>query len=385
MKAREMTSRERVQATLAKRPTDRVAVNHRGFSSAAASRVLGREAFVGGGIQLWREAKSLWEGWHDEFVERSFTDALDLARITGQDIVRPQYWSNDRKPTGKVDENTWTFQDGEEREWAILRYDPRVEQARFSPWQDRDLTREDVLSAVRREEKALSRYRPGERSFATARRAAALLGRDKVVEVGGVDVSIPLTDDAVWLELLATDPGLVKEWLALHVERARKNIPFLAEQGFSLFLNGGDFAANTGPMFSPATFDEVLLPALRQASAICHQAGGAVFYASDGNLWPVAESLFRASGIDGYFEVDRRADMDLGRLRVRFPQLTLMGNISSWTLARGTPADVEAEVRSCMEAAREHRGIIVGMSNYIQPETPAANIDALLKAVERYR
>jgi uroporphyrinogen-III decarboxylase len=77
--------------------------------------------------------------------------------------------------------------------------------------------------------------------------------------------------------------------------------------------------------------------------------------------------------------------MDLGKLRDRFPRLTLMGNISSWTMSQGAPADVEAEVRSCMDAARERRGIIVGMSNYVQPETPPANIDALLEAVERYR
>jgi hypothetical protein len=374
-----------VQRTLQKLPTDRIAVNHRGFSSAAASRVLGREAFVGGGIQLWREAKSLWEGWHDEFVERSFADALELARVTGQDIVRPQYWTNDRKPTGRADENTWLFQDGEERGWEILRYDPVVEQARVSPWQDRELTREDVACAVKDEERALAKYRPGGESFAAARRAQRMLGTQKVVEVGGVDVSIPLTEDAVWLELLATDPALVRDWLALRVERARRIVPWLAAQGFSLFLNGGDFASNTGPMFSPATFDDVLLPALRQASDVCHEAGGSVFYASDGNLWAVADSLFGASGIDGFFEVDRRAGMDLGKLRDRFPRLTLMGNISSWTMSQGAPADVEAEVRSCMDAARERRGIIVGMSNYVQPETPPANIDALLEAVERYR
>jgi len=65
-----MASAERVRRLLAGLDTDKVAVNHRGLSSRAASHVLGREAFVGGGVQLWREARSLWEGWHEEFIER---------------------------------------------------------------------------------------------------------------------------------------------------------------------------------------------------------------------------------------------------------------------------------------------------------------------------
>lgn len=380
-----MNSLERVRRTLSGLDTDKIAVNHRGFSSRAASHILGREAFVGGGIQLWREARSLWEGWHEEFIERSFTDALDLARLTGQDIVRSQYWRNERTPTGKVDENTYLFQDGAERTWMALRYDPACEQARYTPFNDRDTTREDLVAMVTADEMALRDYRPGEQSFVAPRRAQRLLGADKVVEVGGTEVSIPLTDDPLWLEMLVTDPGLVKAHLAVQVERARRNVPFLAAEGFSLFLNAGDLASNAGPMFSPRCLEEVLVPPLRQTASLCHACGAAFFYASDGNLWPVAEGLFERTGIDGYFEIDRRAGMDLAELRRRYPRLRLMGNISSWTLSRGTPCDVREEVISSMEAARRHRGIIVGASNYVQPETPEANIDALLEAMERYR
>jgi hypothetical protein len=42
----------------------------------------------------------------------------------------------------------------------------------------------------------------------SSRAASKILGPEKVVEVGAVDVSVPLTDDPLWLELLLTDPGL---------------------------------------------------------------------------------------------------------------------------------------------------------------------------------
>lgn len=51
-----MTSRERVQAAFDKQPTDKVPIHHLGFSGDVASALPGREAFVGGGIQMWREA-----------------------------------------------------------------------------------------------------------------------------------------------------------------------------------------------------------------------------------------------------------------------------------------------------------------------------------------
>lgn len=94
-------SKERIERTFNKKRTEKVPINHRGFSSKVASHILGRESFVGGGIQQWREAKSLWEGWHDEYLARSFQDAVDISILTGQDILRPQYWRYNIKPTRK--------------------------------------------------------------------------------------------------------------------------------------------------------------------------------------------------------------------------------------------------------------------------------------------
>ena len=47
--------------------------------------------------------------------------------------------------------------------------------------------------------------------------------------------------------------------------------------------------------------------------------------------------------------------------------------------------DVIRETMSCLEAAHELGGIIVGMSNMIMPGTPPKNILALLETVEQNR
>lgn len=380
-----MNSKERVDAAFEKKRPDRTPVNHRGFSSKAASYILGHEAFVGGGIQQWREARSLWEGWHDEFIERSFQDAVELSEKTGQDIVRAGYWRASRKPTGRIDDFTFVYEYGNERDWKLLRFDPASEQGGIFNIRRSSYTLEDIRNETAEEEKALAEYLPKEQDFELNIRAQKLCGHDKIVEISGVGVGIPLSNTEIWFEAMLTDKGLVKAAIDCQVERARRNVEFLTQYGFKYFFCASDFASENGPMYSPALFDELVLPGLKKTASICHDLGAKLLYASDGNLWPVANSLFHKSGIDGYFEIDRKAGMDLERLRKEYPHLTLIGNIGSWTLSQGTAEDIKSEVRSCLQTAREYNGIIAGLSNYILPETPHENIDALLETFELYR
>ncbi len=124
-----MTSRERVFAAFEKRETDRAPVCHISCSSAVASALMGREAYVGFGIQQWREATALWNGpdAHAEFVDRMFEDMLEVNRLFGNDIYRMAYPRYNVKPTKRIDENTFLYEYGPEEQWKVLRYDPTQE------------------------------------------------------------------------------------------------------------------------------------------------------------------------------------------------------------------------------------------------------------------
>jgi hypothetical protein len=384
----EMTSRKRVLAALRQCETDKVPVHHLGFSSEVASALLGREAYVGGGIQQWREACSLWQGGrtHKEFLDQSFQDAIDIALLCEHDIVRPSYWRHDVPPTQRVDEYTFLYEHGPESSWTVLRFDPDSEQCNLFACAPRSRrTLDDLEEQVTVEERASAEYQPREDDFSFEIRAQRLLGQERVVRVGGVGVGLPLQDTEAWFEAMALRPDLVARHLDSQVELARRNVEFLVPFGFRLFFGGADFASNTGPMYSPSAFRDLVLPRLMQVSEVCHQHGSAHLFASDGNLWPVAGPLFGQSGIDGYYEIDRRAGMDLGQLRDRFPCLTLLGNISSHTLHLGSREEVIAETVSCLEEAAHHNGIIVGASNYIVPHTPIDNVIAMLDTIRDYR
>ncbi|MFA5858563.1 MAG: uroporphyrinogen decarboxylase family protein [Elusimicrobiota bacterium] len=381
-----MTPKERVEAAFKKQPTDKVPVNHRGFSSKAASHILKREAFIGGGIQKWREVKSLYEGWHDEYLERSFKDAVDLARITGQDLVRPQYWRAPRKPTRKIDDNTYLFENSsDENTWRVLKYDPGTEQSYDGWYRPRVLTSDEVRRNVDANLKTVNAYTPKDESQEFALKAQKLLGNNYAIELSCATVLPSVHTEIIWLELMLLDPGLVKEYISIQLTRVKRNVEHFAKHGFRYFLGGHDFATDTGTFYSPQLFNELMLPALKQVSDCCCANNGYHIFASDGNLWPVADMLFEKAGVHGYYEIDRHAGMRVEDLRVKHPNLTCLGNISSWTLSQGSKEDVITETRVCIDAAKKYNGIILGVSNQVLCDTPSENIDALLETIENYR
>jgi len=380
-----MLPRERVQAAFDHAPTDKVPIFHAGWSSAVASMVLGREAWVGGGIQQWREAVALWEGpdAHAEFLERSFRDAMELSIAAGQDMIRAEYWRYPLKPTKRLDEYTFLYGDPE-GDWHVRRFDPGTELYQVvdrSPAPEPTL--EDLQARVEATEANLERYRPTPEHFAIFARAQQTHGDEYAIAGGGVGIGLP--HEQIWLEAIALRPDLVARFLDCSAERAVRNAAVMAEIGVRYLRGGGDFAGNQGPMYSPRDFHELMLPRLQKISEGCHRVGCYHLFASDGDLWPVADDLFGRSGVDGYYEIDRLAGMDLRRLRERFPRLVLIGGLASRTVHLGTPDEVKAESLDALEAAKELGGVIVGLSNYPLPGTPPENLFTMLETLAENR
>lgn len=381
-----MNSIERVQAAFQQRETDRVPLMHVGFSSQVASALLGREAYVGGGIQQWREAQALWQGddAHEEFLERSYRDAIDLADLCEVDIVRVAYWRYPKKPTRRIDVYTFLYAYGPEEEWQVLRCDPDSEQciiAKHKP--GAEPTADDLEEEVAGEETATAAYRPTEADFALEIRAHRSLGHQRVIRVFAAMVGI--LPEPRWLEAIALRPDLVARLLDTQVEKAARNVRFLAALGFRYFFGGYDLASLQGPLYSPRLFRDVVLPRVKRVADLCHQSGGHLLFGSDGNVWPLADALFGESGVDGYYEVDADADMSLTRLRQQFPRLTLLGNLSTTFVYKASKNEVKARTLACLEEAKACKGVIVGASNYVAPNTPIENVLAVLETIKKYR
>ncbi|MEN6304556.1 MAG: uroporphyrinogen decarboxylase family protein [Armatimonadia bacterium] len=376
---------ERVQAAFEHRPSDKVPIYQAGFSSYAGSIVLGREAYVGGGIQQYREARALWEGpdSHTEYLQRSREDAFEIADVLDLDLIRPMYWRMNEKPTRRIDENTF-FYGSENGSWRVMQFNPKTELyqvADRSPMPEPTL--DDLERSVAASEAREDTYAPTPDAWPDLVAAVERFGGKRAIPGFGVGLCIPR--EPIWLEATSLRPDLVARYLDQSIRNHPKTIAVMKQIGLTYLCGGGDFAGPLGPIYSPRVFHDLMAPRLQVISEMCHSQGCYHGFASDGNLWPIADDLFGTSGVDFFYELDRQAGMDLVRVRQTFPHLTLWGGINSATLHRGSVEEVRVETLTALEAAQAHTSIVVGCSNQIVVGTPPENIEVMLNTLREHR
>jgi hypothetical protein len=379
-----MLPKERVQAAFDHVPSDKVPIYQAGFSSWAGSIVLGREAYVGGGIQQYREARALWEGEeaHAEYIARSRQDAFDIAETLDLDLIRPSYWRMNEKPTKRIDEYTFFYGD-ENATWRVMQFNPKTELYQIAARSPRpELTLADLERSVAGETPSPDTHHPTPANWPDL---TAAVERFPTRAVPGFGTGLCIPREPIWLEACLLRPDLVAKYLDRQLAHVPGNVRVMKEIGLSYLCGGGDFAGPLGPLYSPKVFHDLMAPRLKRITEICHEHGCYHGFASDGNLWPVADDLFGYAEVDFFYELDRRAGMDLARLRQTFPHLTLWGGINSETLHQGTVEEVRVETLTALEAAQEHTSMVIGCSNQIVAGTPPENIEVMLETLREHR
>lgn len=179
------------------------------------------------------------------------------------------------------------------------------------------------------------------------------------------------------LELMVTAPDLFRRKTSLQADYAIAVGRAVLEAGLPPVMSGGgDLAGNQGPIYSPAMFRDLVLPAYVKAMAALNQLGVHYFFCSDGNLWTLMDMLFGEAACPGYGEMDRDAAMTVAAVRARFPRLIIWGNVSSSLLMHGTVNEVTEQARAALEESGR-RGYFQGCSNAIVHGTPAENVRAM--------
>lgn len=145
-----------------------------------------------------------------------------------------------------------------------------------------------------------------------------------------------------------------------------------------------DLAFKTGLLVSPEVFRAHLFPWMKEISGLCRQRKIPFIYHSDGKLDQVMDDLLDC-GIDALHPIEPQA-MDIRELKRKYGgRLCLIGNLDlEYTLTRGTPQEVEAEIRALIREVGPGGGYCVSSSNSIPSYVPFANYRAMVETTLRH-
>jgi len=158
------------------------------------------------------------------------------------------------------------------------------------------------------------------------------------------------------------------------VERA------ITHPSVGMVWHADDMAYGSGPMVSPRFLRRAILPTYKRLNQMCKQQGLLTGFHSDGNVDVLIDDLIDA-GFDSFNPIEPLA-MDIRALKQRVAgRLAIIGNVDlSYTLTRGTPAEVETEVRELIRDLGPGRGYGLASANSVLEYVPWENFVAMHSA-----
>jgi uroporphyrinogen decarboxylase len=155
--------------------------------------------------------------------------------------------------------------------------------------------------------------------------------------------------------------------------------------GVDCFSISDDWGGTHALLMSPAHLREFFIPPFRRIVQGLKSLGLPVIMHNDGRIWDVLDDLVD-TGIDGFHPVERAAGMDLAKVKHDYAgRLCPIGNVNNKsTMSVGTPEEVEAEVRECIEIGAPGGGYILSTDHSIHDGMPLENVMAYLEAARKY-
>jgi uroporphyrinogen decarboxylase-like protein len=216
--------------------------------------------------------------------------------------------------------------------------------------------------------KWIDAYREDYAVFARVR-----LGTANTIESMGLDVfSLALYDD----------PDLVKAIHERFSEWSVRVVANLNKLDFDFYWAFDDHADTKMPWVDRAMYAEFFYPYQKRVADAMN--GKPWAFHSDGNLFPILDGLLPL-GMSAIHPIQPSA-MDIGRMKTQYgSRVCLIGNIDlDYTLTRGTPDEVETEVRERIALAGKGGGYILSSANSLTDYCKTENVRAMAHALQTY-
>ncbi|HOE95126.1 MAG TPA: uroporphyrinogen decarboxylase family protein [Candidatus Sumerlaeota bacterium] len=366
-----ITSRQRLLATIAGEPVDRIPVApfiHSNYVHAVWSSAE---------VDLVEKTAELYCDFGFDMIHRNCTPAYDDLLLEGENwtcqVELEQLGGNDtnrhyiiRTPEGELRQTIGT-------RW-------------ISKWEC-EVAPVDYLIKSEADLALLEKYQPpvGEIDGELIRRAARVVGEDGVVApwINGVFNTVAYSYRP--LGEVSLDPLLQPEFYDRMMRHFLGRCVAIARQ---FIAAGADFLSigvnmASGKLFDGSFIEAYVLPYEMEFFAALREAGGATIAHNCGHASRLLP-LYARLGTTIYESLTPPPHGDTRieeAVRVLGPEVTLMGGLDQIDLLRhGSPAQVEQAVSQIMQAVHSRCRYILGTSDYLLDETPPENLRALARA-----
>lgn len=155
--------------------------------------------------------------------------------------------------------------------------------------------------------------------------------------------------------------------------------------GFDGIFTSDDLGHQTGPMMSPAIFEELYFPLYKEFISYVHSKGMHVMLHSCGDNTKLMEYLIDA-GLDVFHPVQKGC-MDAVETAKKFgDRISFLAGVDvQHLLPEGSIQDVRKGVSTLIDTFyKPEGGLLLAMGNGILPDTPIENIEEALKVMSQY-
>jgi len=187
-----------------------------------------------------------------------------------------------------------------------------------------------------------------------------------------------------FMMLVYEEQDLVDDMLEVSTVHFAKMTEALVKAGVDAIGIGDDVAFKTGLFLPPKIMKNIWVPRLARIIAPAVSAGVPVLFHSDGKVDDIVED-FIEMGVNTLNPLDPYG-IDYRDYKKRYGnRISFAGNVDiEFPLSKGTPGDVEADVRKHMEVLKPGYGYIATCSHSIVNYIPHENFIAYINAIHKY-
>ena len=217
--------------------------------------------------------------------------------------------------------------------------------------------------------------------------------QDEYFVIGDVELTMfEMAWHMTGLQKFMTDLALGEDYVEPLIDRTMEWSVAVGKRlvaaGVDGIWTGDDFGAQNGMMVSPDMWRRIFKPRMAEVFQEFRSVNPDVMimYHCDGAIAPILPDLIEI-GLDVFNPVQPGVPgHDPAELKAQFgSELSFWGAIDQQQLLpNGTPEEIEADVKSKIEALGAEGGYMVAPAHILQRDTPVENVEAFIAAVKRH-